>query len=85
MESSRRLRRVLITPKLFFEFITSYSGRLARISGIPPGSEFRGFGHDVVANSMMIFIEHESFDEVPLGYEIPVLYIQVSYEILEAN
>lgn len=54
------------------------------IEGFPEGSKFLGFSQDPLTNSMIVFVEHESFEEVkdggfPLTEEIEVRDIRGNY------
>jgi hypothetical protein len=46
--------------------------QLKILKGVPKDAIFRGFGHDIMSNSIVIFYEHESFPEVE-DHKIPDL------------
>ncbi len=68
--TSRRLKRLLISPELFPSmFVTGK--RIMITAGIPYGTEFRGFAHDFERNCIAVYIEHPSFDPVDETKVIP--------------
>jgi hypothetical protein len=73
---SRRLMRVLIDFDIIVEWLTTGekgTGSYECVEGIPPGAKVVGQHYDAVRNSMMIVVEHDDFEAVPLGEEIPIL------------
>ena len=73
--NNRRYKRITCSP----EFLASamhdgdHSYRIVR-DGVPLDAKVIGCGHDNLSNTIYVFIEHESFDEVPEGEIIPALY-----------
>ena len=66
MKTTARVRRVVIVPEILFHiFGTGTSWLVER--GIPEGARVRGVTHDPYANTINVFVEHESFDEIETG------------------
>lgn len=51
---------------------------LLKIQGIPEGAQFRGFSQDWEKNQINLFVEHESFDDIPPGQITPELIVTVT-------
>ncbi len=65
-----RIRKFKVSPQIFpMEFRTGR--KIEIIKGIPEGAQFRGFAHDIETNSIAVFVEHPSFDELKEGFQIP--------------
>jgi len=77
MGLGRRLKRVPLNPKILFDFLKSGIKKLSVI-GFPADAEFRGVSFDAPSNSWQMFIEHESFEEVPEYDVVPELIPQVT-------
>lgn len=66
MKTTARVKRVVIVPEILFHiFGTGTSWLVER--GIPIGSRVRGVTHDPYANTINVFVEHESFPEIEAG------------------
>jgi hypothetical protein len=53
---------------------TGWSGNIECVEGVPPGARFvRSYTSNDMSSSMLVF-EHESFDNVKNGHEIPLLF-----------
>lgn len=65
-----RVRRYEVTPALFPMMFTT-GQKFEVTDGIPEGANFRGFAHCYERNTIMVFIEHESFDKVHASYVAP--------------
>lgn len=60
---ARRVRRIEITPEIFPKLFTS--GTFFKIEdGVPDDAQFRGYCISPEKNCLIIFIEHESFEEI---------------------
>ena len=76
LSNLRRRRRISCSP----EFIAStliegeHSYSIIR-GGIPVDARVVGCGYDNLSNVLYVFIEHESFDEVPEGDIVPVFQV----------
>jgi len=60
---SERIRKYMLTPRNLMKILMT-GGRFETLSGIPDNAEFRGFCHSVQNNSLAIYVEHPSFEEV---------------------
>lgn len=71
----RRTRNYEVCPEVLVNFFT-YGKAFGIIEGIPEGAKFRGFAHNYQNNSISIFIEHDSFDEVHQSMCPPVFRLK---------
>lgn len=80
---SRRLRRLVISPEIAMQMMTTgWDGIGMRcIEGAPVGSILHHIDYDIISDCLMMIIEHESFDSAPEGQWIPVLIPQFSSEV----
>ena len=75
---TRKLARYKIDPRIFEEIIkegvTFFHGdKIVKVeSGIPSDAKLAGFNTDKQENIINLFFEHESFDEVKQGAEVPI-------------
>jgi len=66
MKTTARVKRVVIVPEILFHiFGTGTSWRVE--TGIPLDARIRGVTHDPYANTINLFVEHESFPEIDGG------------------
>ena len=72
MGLGRRLKRVPLDPRIIFDFLKTGSKTIA-VSGIPAVAQFRGVSFDAPSGYWQMFIEHESFEEVPEYNVVPEL------------
>lgn len=66
MKTTARVKRVVIVPEILFHIFGTGTSWLVE-SGIPAGARIRGVTHDPYANTVNLFVEHESFEEVSMG------------------
>lgn len=59
----RRVKRLQISPEIFMDLLKD-GNKFEIVKGIPSHSKFRGFAHDAMSNSISVFVEHQSFEEV---------------------
>lgn len=72
MKTTARVKRVVISPDVLFHvFGTDTSWKVEQ--GIPIGSRLRGLTLDPYQNTINLFVENESFDEVADGSVAPIL------------
>lgn len=72
--TTRRLRRLMLTPRMFVALCTGTADRHVRAvaNALPEGCEVWGEpGFDVRANVLWIYITHPSFDAIPYGEMLP--------------
>ena len=75
---SMRVRRFEISPEAFpMQFTKGMKFKVEE--GIPEGATFRGFAVDPMRNLLVVFVEHESFDEIPVAGEPPLDTISIRY------
>lgn len=67
-----KIRRVMVSPHVLKSMLTVGEGWKVT-HGIPKGAELRGFTMDPYTNSLILFIEHESFDPIEEGTVAPLL------------
>ncbi len=66
----RRIRRYEIIPEVLVNvFRTGVFMEI--IDGIPNDAVFKGFAHDYERNTLVVFMEHPSFDPVPDSHVAP--------------
>ncbi len=68
--TTSRVKRYSITPEMF-PLLFEDGLTLQVIKGIPRGAKFRGYAIDPERNSVMLFVEHWSFDIVNEGFVCP--------------
>jgi len=71
MAVTRRLKRILVRPDIILDMCKQGASALC-VKGVPVTATFRGVAHDPQNNCWVIFLEDESFDEVPENLEIPI-------------
>lgn len=72
MKTTAKVKRVVISPDVLFHvFGTDTAWRVEQ--GIPIGSRLRGVSHDPYANTINLFVEHESFGDITDGSVAPQL------------
>lgn len=70
IKRSRRVRCYPVSPEILPHMFRT--GEVVEITdGIPADAQFRGYGHDASRNLIMIFVEHDSFEEIPDGIMPP--------------
>lgn len=72
VEKSRRVAILKIEPRIFVGMCTPGGRPALCIEGLPAGAVYRGFAHDYQDNTINIFVEHESFEDVPMGQAAPI-------------
>ena len=66
----RRLRRLLISPEILVHLA---SGTFRVVANeVPDETRLVGRSYDPNGDAFVILIEHDTFDEVALGQEIPI-------------
>ncbi|MGZ6477678.1 MAG: hypothetical protein ACXWQE_00170 [Bdellovibrionales bacterium] len=71
-DSGRRIKRVILGSD--FMPMVFKTGLIFEVgAGIPEGAQFRGFVIDQSNNSIVMFLEHPSFDLVPYSDRVPEL------------
>lgn len=64
-----RIRRMMVNPEMLFHIMeTSTAWRVSK--GIPAGARFRGVTLDPHTQTIHLFVEHDSFDEVDIEREV---------------
>lgn len=72
-----RLRRILINPLAFFE-IMQQDTVWRVVNGIPAKADLRGFTIDPHTMNLVLFVTHESFDEVDVTNDVaPLLTLAI--------
>lgn len=69
--TSRRVMRYQVSPEVF-PMALETGLKLQVIRGIPKGAEFRGYAIDHQTNTLMIYVEHGSFDLIQEGFQVPI-------------
>lgn len=67
-----KVKRVQINPEAFF-FIMCNDTAWRVSKGIPKGARLRGFTIDPYTQNLILFVEHDSFPEVPVESVVPLL------------
>jgi hypothetical protein len=67
-----RVKRVVISPEVFFGIMQDDTAWKVS-KGIPKGARLRGFTLDPYTQCLHLFVEHESFEEIPLERVAPQL------------
>jgi len=67
-----RVKRIQISPEAFLHIMKDDTAwRVSK--GVPDGARLRGFTIDPYANTLNVFVEHESFPLVDIQTVVPVL------------
>lgn len=67
-----RIKRLMINPEVLFHIMETGTGwRVTK--GIPAEAKMRGFTLDPYTQTLHLFVEHESFEEVEMGEVAPQL------------
>ena len=69
---ARRLRQLLIAPELLLSLLKPGHRHYTVDDTVPAEAHLAGMAFDADRNCIVLYIEHESFDEVREGQPIPV-------------
>jgi len=64
-----RIKRIAISPEILFHMFTSGTAWKV-VDGIPLGSRFTGITQDAYTQTLQLFVEHESFENIDLELEV---------------
>lgn len=67
-----KMKRMIINPQAFFHIMSNETAwRVSK--GIPKGARLRGFTLDPYTQTLNLFVEHESFEEIDVNTVAPLL------------